>query len=247
MINNCINFVNKWFENTIGKASTRPILDECIVATFVFAKKYTLALFTLLENDHILPAKAIIRILAELFIKLAYCIDVENENSNDEEIINKIKRWGYHSEKERLKGLQKCLRASDEKEEQECIRKYIKEKEDFLKQFPQSIVNDRFPRTIDLFNKEIIKGINSINGHLLYIYNYLQYNNAIHLDMYSIGNIIKRGENQTFICYDTLDNKNDIAKNGLFQFFFFNLLIRKYYKQDVDTMIEEYHDIIKIS
>lgn len=242
------NTADKWFNETISNTTdTIPFLYECTGAILVVAKKYTKAFFALIENDHILPAKAMLRILSELFIKLAYCIDIENEDSNDAERIDKFKKWAYHTENERLKGLKTCMKATDDKIELEYIQQGIKEKDDYLKQFSQSIAENKFPSTRDLFTGQKIKGLNSTSGHYFYLNNYFLYNNAVHLDMCSIGNLIKKQGGTTLIKPDASDNKVNLTKNGLYQFMSIIIFIRKYYKQDTEKIIAEYDDIIKIN
>jgi len=241
------NTVDKWFDETINNAGTRPILDEYLVAILVVAKKYTRAFFTLIENNHILPAKAMLRILGELFIKLAYCTDIEDEKSNDNERINRLKRWAYHTENGRLKGLKACLKATENQSELGYIQQCIKEKEDYLKQFPPSIVEDKFPSTCLLFTGRKIGGLDSLSGHYFYLKNYFLYNNAVHLDMCSIGNLAKKQDGATFIEPDASDNKVSLVKTGLYQFMLIVLFIRKYYNQETGDIIAEYDDVIKIS
>jgi len=242
------NTADKWFDDTISNtADTIPFLYECTGAILVVAKKYTKAFFTLIENNHILPAKAMLRILGELFIKLAYCMDIEDENSNDAERINRLKRWAYHTEDHRLKGLKTCLKATEDKSELEDIQQRIMEKEDYLKQFSQSIAENKFPSTRDLFTGQRIKGLNNTSGHYLYLNNYFLYNNAIHLDMCSIGNLVKKQGGTTLIKPDASDNKVSLAQNGLYQFMCIVLFIRKYYNQDMGKVIAEYDDIMKKS
>lgn len=239
------NTADKWFDETIRNAGTRPFPDECFVAILVVAKKYSKACFTLLENNHILPAKAILRILAELFIKLAWCVDIENKNSNDTERINKLKRWARHTEKERLKGLEKCLKATIDKSEIEFIQQCIQKKEDYLKQFPQPIIEKGFPPTVDLFTGEKIGGLDSTFGHYLYLKNYFLYHNAVHLDMCSIGNLVKRRDGITFIEPDGSDDNEILAQNCLYQVLFIVLVIRRYYNQEEENIIAEYDNITK--
>jgi hypothetical protein len=237
---------DKWFNETISNAGTRPVLDEFLVAILVVAKKYSEACFTLLENNHILPAKAILRILAELFVKLAWCIDIENKNSKDAERTDKLKRWAYYTEKEKLKGLERCLMATADKSEIEFIQQGIQKKQDYLKRFPQSIVENEFPSTFDLFTKEKIGGFDSSTGHYFYLKNYFLYNNAVHLDMCSIGNLVKRQNGIKFIVLDASDDKAKLVKNCLYQAMLIIVLVRKYYKQKIEKVINEYDNIVKI-
>ncbi len=235
------NTANRWFEETISNAGTRPFLDECLVATLVVAKKYTKAFFLLLENYHILPAKAMLRILAELFIKVAWCLDVENKNSNDKQVTEKLKMWVCHTETERCKGLEKCLKATKDEHKIAYIKKCILEKEKYLQQFPSSIKGKgKFPSTFDLFTSEKIANLDSKFGYELYLVNYFLYNNAVHLDMCSIGNLIGKQNGTTFIAPDASDDNEILARNCLYQVLSIVLLIRKYYKQEVKEMIAEY-------
>lgn len=240
------NTIDKWFDETVKSAGTRLFPDTCFVAILVLAKKYTKACFTLLENDHILPAKALLRILGELFIKLAWCVDIENNNLDDTERVNRLKRWTYHTKEERMNGLKKCLKATENKSEIEFTQQSIREKGNYLKQFPQSIANDKFPSTVSLFTDEKIAGLDSLFGHEFYLKNYFLYNNAVHLDMRSLGSLVKIQNGITSIASDGSDNKEKLAQSGLYQFLFIVLLVRKYYNQEIEGIIAEYDDITKI-
>ena len=142
-----------------------------------------------------------------------------------------------------MKGLEKCLKATEDKSEIEMIQQSIQKKRDYLKQFPPAIIEKKFPSTVDLFTGEKIGGLDSISGHCFYLKNYFLYNNAVHLDVCSIGGLVKRQNGKRFIAKDSSDDKRMLTKSCLYQALFIIVLIRKYYNQELKRIIAEYDNI----
>lgn len=75
------------------EVSKEEVLRSCVLDT---AKSYSSAILLLLDNNSVWPAKALLRCLFELTVRLSWCLrcpDEANKELRDEIIDKKISRW----------------------------------------------------------------------------------------------------------------------------------------------------------
>lgn len=95
------DMIIKWYEETystmIIAVHPKRNLDLELMRILLTAKKQTLGALTLLANNHILPTHALIRILSEIWVVLAWVLKPakDNERANPDDAYKKLRRWDY--------------------------------------------------------------------------------------------------------------------------------------------------------
>jgi len=231
--------INKWFQETedqisakIDKNKFRP-LDGLCIAVHKAARDYCNAIFCLTGKNHLLPAKALLRCLCELSVKLSWCLIVPDGLSAEEEskvVEQKIKRWEKDTLCEKIKILKKfkeaATTASDSKLEEEINSEMRKMKQEPL------FGNNEVKRMPNFF--DIIKEMPKIFKAGVYPLLYLQFNNAVHLDVTSLVGFYT-GEDKI--------NKDNLIRYCVDHAFHINSVIRMNYDIDVSSLKYECHQI----
>lgn len=101
IFNTAADTIIKWYEETystmIIAVHPKSQLDLELMRILLTAKKQTLGALTLLANDHILPTHALIRILSEIWVVLAWVLKPakDNERAKPDDAYKKLRRWDY--------------------------------------------------------------------------------------------------------------------------------------------------------
>ncbi len=68
---NISNKVNSWFDSNLDqiKKGTKSELDLRLFSVLICFRKYFNAIMTLLESEHILPTKVLLRVMLEFYVK----------------------------------------------------------------------------------------------------------------------------------------------------------------------------------
>lgn len=231
--------INKWFEETDAQMHQKikdftPIdgLCSCVLRT---AKNYCNAIFLLLRKEHELPAKALLRVLCELMVKLSWCLTVpDKQNENEEEIVKeKIRRWEKYTLCNNVRILEKfnqIASGDDKRKIQDSIDKLKNQplfSNETIKEIPKFV--DLIKQLPDLFKSEV------------YTLLYLQFNNAIHLDVTSL---VDSYLNQNKIRQQHVSRSANLRKYCIAHAFHINSLIRLNYKCESEEIKTEYHKIM---
>ncbi|MBN1123969.1 MAG: hypothetical protein JXA82_03100, partial [Sedimentisphaerales bacterium] len=156
---------DRWFIETDALfKSVTPVrrLDEYLLIILVVSKKYCDACFVLLMNEHKLPAKAMLRILAELRFKFEWCLTSgETEEEKAEKEINKrFRRCAYNSLHEQQNGLEKVKEALEGTVELQKIQQMIEGKSEELKKGAENFKEKygekikQMPQILQLLNED---------------------------------------------------------------------------------------------
>jgi len=176
--------VNKWFDETDTQMHQKikgfTSIDGLCACVLQVAKNYSNAIFLLLRNKRELPAKALLRVLCELMVKLSWCLTVPDEQTKNEEetVKEKIQRWEKYTLCNNIRILEKfkdVALGDDKKKIQDSIDK-LKTKQLFSNEKIKEI-----PKLLD-----IIGQLPGLFANEVYPLHYLQFNNAIHLDVTSL-------------------------------------------------------------
>jgi len=95
------DMIIKWYEETystmIIAVHPKRNLDLELMRILLAAKKQTLGTLTLLANNHILPTHALIRILSEIWVVLAWVLKPpkDKERANPDDAYKKLRQWDY--------------------------------------------------------------------------------------------------------------------------------------------------------
>jgi len=228
----------KWFDETDNLINAEinnfESIDGLCIAVLHNAKDYCCAISTLLQCGHIMPAKALLRCICELSMKLFWCLNVPDD-TNDQDanalVERKIHQWEKDTLCRNVKTLEEFRDAADGSDKQE-----IAEGIDNLKSKP--LFSDESVKKLPPF-KNLIDFLPTPVKKEVYPLLYLQFNNAVHLDVTSLFNGYKekKGEQARY--------NPDILKYCLAHALHINGAIRKNYKIDVSDIKQEYHAVMK--
>lgn len=231
--------INKWFEQTFEKFQKEvhpPTEDDLLLAGVLFtSRKYVRTVLLLLAQKHSLPAKALLRILCELFVKILWCLNVRGDIADIKQSVHKnFQRWDYSRLIQDIKLLEKLAKSAtgDFKSKIQCsLKKADSDVEEYKKRGVK-----RMPNTASLF--EVLSHDESAMN-LIYPKVYQNYNRAVHLDRNTFSRLV-RGEGDRIMCYDDWDDDtNDVYANCLCMACDINMLIRKYYDWPTEELRQE--------
>ena len=228
--------INKWFDETFEQidSNVKPVtrVDEFCIAVMMMAKNYCDAALLLIKRGHKMPGKALLRILCELTVKFAWCLRVPDEIDKDENdiVYQNIRRWAKATFLQKVKNLESFREAARSVFEAELQNMISEAKED-----AERIKLRAMPNVSQIF-KFLPEGFKS----RVYPELYLQFNNAVHLDVKSIGDLIEREGDRTFCNADCKDSAEDLEKYCMRFAFMLNSLARMHYNWATEEMIKEY-------
>lgn len=231
--------INKWFDET-NKLIQNEIedfnsIDGLCQAALKSSNDFCCAIILLLRSGHIMPAKALLRCLCELLIKLCWCLSVpdnisEAEDNHIAEI--KIKRW----EKDTLYNNIKILEKFSEVVGEKTSKKFKKE---IAKLKKEPLFSDRKIKKLPTL-KDIAGQLPEIFKNEVYPRFYIKFNNAIHLDVTSLVDTYETNNKQ--ISKSVL---NDLIEDCITLALQTNAVIRMNYKIEISSIKHEFHNIIK--
>lgn len=183
--------VNKWFEETLTqiKANVRQIrqLDCLLIGVLHCARKYCNGIMLLLNNEHKMPAAALLRILCELYANLLWCFKVsdrEGKAADDNAIYKRFRRWDYKGviEHEKMLGNVSKVASGDYKQE---IDKALNELEKGKAEFKNQCIRC-MPDTAGIFRELRKDWVAEVYPRI-----YQYYSGAIHWDMKLIREMVQ--------------------------------------------------------
>jgi len=232
--------INKWFEETDAQMHQKikdfTSIDGLCACVLRAAMDYCNAIFLLLRKERELPAKALLRVLCELMVKLSWCLTVpDKQNENEQETVKeKIRRWEKYTLCNNIRILEKFkeVTSGDDK-------KKIQDSIDNLK-IEQLFSDKRIKEMLKFL--DLVKQLPDLFKNEVYPLLYLQFNNAVHLDVTSlVDSVLKQGKNG--MQYDS--DVKDLAKYNVAHAFHITCLIRKNYGWRTDEIEKEYREIMR--
>ena len=177
------------------EVSKEEVLRSCVLDG---AKSYSNAILLLLDNNHVWPAKALLRCLFELTARLLWCLrcpDEADKELRSEMIDKKLCRWEKSAMLQDIRILKDFKRAYPQNAEEidDKIKKYADEIYDlYVKRMPsyKNLLNE-FP---DEFEKMVSPQL------------YSDFHKAVHLDANILTKIYMSGKS------GSSDNDSDIDK-----------------------------------
>lgn len=232
--------INKWFDDTAAQMEkyfkTESQIDMLCAGALKVGENYCNAVLLLLKDSHKMPAKALLRILCELTAKLTWCLWVPKEKEEADDIIyDKFQRWQKATLVENKKMLESLRKAMPDDQKLQ-LGNNIKN----LEEQAGEIEFDPMPNVTELFQK-LPKDWDIV----IYPMCYKQFNNAVHLDLQSIGELIEKKGNKIRLLDDFKDNVEELTKYCLDWAFHINYYIRKHYDWSFEQMEKEYSALLK--
>jgi hypothetical protein len=206
-INRGEQLVRRWYNDTAGRVESqiqpRRRADMLCISALSVGMNYYTAAIELLRGGYHMPVKALVRILCELSAKLAWCLMVPRGKRKRSEaaVEKKINQWEKYSELKNLAILEEFRKfaAADQKAELETV---IEQKRAIVSR----LAGQMMPRTIEVFNR-----LPSSWRRGIYPRGYLQFNNAVHIDLTSLAERIKKDGSMFVIDSDSAESVEELA------------------------------------
>lgn len=228
--------IKKWINNTISlfesEVKTNKSIDHLCVTSLTVSSKYCEAIIRSLAVGCRMPAKALLRVLFELSVKLLWCLMIPEERKlvADNVIEEKIKRWAKSTVTQDIRILRRF---------KECIADNgVSELENRIKKFEdigKSLDCNQMPKFAKL-----VKELPGSWSKELYTQCYLQFNNAVHLDVTSLGGRVKEIGNKLFVDSDSEEKVQDLAQYCVTFEHTILYLVRTHYNCDTKEMDKQF-------
>ena len=233
--------INKWFDETHKNFIERGAIMPFLLSVFLAAKEYILASLLLVKNGHKMPAKALLRILAEFFIRLEWCMCVYEKNKNKKKVEERILRWWKTTLYYRIKELSKWQDVSNT-----SLQKQAKAQKTRLESVYEEVKDDSIkllPRTfVEFMKKERLPA--EIKNDIYPRY-YSRYNDSIHLDIASLDFLVRQREGRLEIQGDSPEGEKEFLEGIIFYAASINGQIRKYYGWSTNQLYDERERLLK--
>ncbi len=228
----------KWFNETgiliHDKIRDFGSIDGLCETVLHSTKDYCCTVLLLVQSGNIMPAKALLRCLCELSVKLNWCLVVPDNiryKKSQTIVKQKIRRWEKDTLCRNIEALGKFRDAVDG-----SVRQEIGEAIEKLKQEP--LFTDSTVKRLPKF-MHIIGQLPDMFKNEVYPLLYLSFNNAVHLDVTSlVDDYMSKSGKQSG------PDSTILAKYCVAHAFHVNSTIRKNYKIDISDIKQEYHDIM---
>lgn len=230
--------IRGWFVDTAKNIEAHVHPDRrsdmlCVTALAV-AGNYNKAIYDLLRKGYHMPSKALLRILCELSAKLAWClVSPKTKAKRRERVVEKkINQWEKNTLWKNVKILQE-FRSIVPKTQLQDIEEAIERKRHKMDKLHCS----RMPKTIEIFNKI---GKNWRNG--IYPRGFLQFNNAVHIDLGSLAERITKNGSEINVDYDSSEDLGQLSGYSLSFMYQIIYLVRLHFGWDTRLMAKQFHE-----
>ncbi len=185
---------DKWFEETVSRINNDvkhdTLEDNLLSSVIPVAYNYCKAVFLLADATHKLPAMALLRVLAELTIRVMWCL--YEDNSKKEAPCVRIMRWLKTTCEEEIKHLKKIPPSADREETARM--------KDAMTSLQSEIDKNPHPPVGPLYNSldELPPQVKADLYPLLYS----RFNRAIHPDLKLFGALVRQEGNERMFLRD---------------------------------------------
>ena len=231
--------LSKWFKETDSllrdEISDLGPVDGLCESVLHSTHDYCEAILSLLADGHVMPGKALLRCLWEVYVKLSWCLhipdDVDLDFSEDKLVARKIRRWEkdtlYRNVKI-LEGFRGTMPVGD--------KSWLEENIDKLKQEP--LFSDHAVKNLPPLT-ELIHQLPEEYGKEGHPFLYLQFNSAVHLDVQSLV------DNYPGLMGKVKASDLDALRTYcVINAFWVNATIRLNYGQDITRLKNDYDEVV---
>ncbi len=230
--------LNNWFEETRSLIRDKIVdfnsIDGLCESCLLSAREYCCAVLHLLRDEYEMPAKALLRCLCELSMKLFWCLrvpDGTDDKGADAIVKRRIRCW----EKDTLCGNVEILEAFRDAANG-AVRAEIEKALKNLRGEP--LFSDMSVKQLPPF-KNLVAQLPDICKDEVYPLLYLQFNNAVHLDVTSlVENYMPKVAGQS-----GHDSSKNLEHYCVINAFHINGVIRRNYGIDIGDIKQEFYSI----
>jgi hypothetical protein len=184
----------KCFQEVVGRMNreVKPDTPEnnLLFSVLPVAHNYCKAIFLLADADHKLPAMALLRVLAELTVRVMWCL--YEDNPKKETGATRVMRWWKTPCEEELKGLKKILPSAGPED--------AKRIEEAITRFQSEIANNPHRSAGPFYNS--LKELPSQFKDDLYRLLYSPFNSAIHPNPWLFTDLVRQQGNERVFLRD---------------------------------------------
>ncbi len=235
LLSSAEGFIEKWLKDTANLfdsevKSNKPVDHLCITSLTV-SITYVKAIIMLLSNGVRMPVKALLRVIFELAAKLAWCLRCPDESPDSDELVEeKIRRWSKSSVKERVK----ILNDFEEFWPRDAIHELKTRREDFEKLLKALDGVKELPTF-----KQLVGQLPGDGVLELYTRCYSKFNDAVHLDISSLGNRVKEDGRKLFVGFDSEEPVEDLIRYCVLMERIIFFLVRSNYNWDTKQLMKD--------
>lgn len=235
------DFIKRWFHDTISliedHVHPEGASDMLCVTAMAISSNYSKAIIDLLRLNHHMPVKALLRVLCELSSKLAWCMITPKNRGKDKKnaLEKKILQWEKNSLYKKLNIMEEFRYIVSEEKRQQ-LEDAISDTKRRIKKIPGT----QMPRTIEIFYK-----LSKTWRGSIYTRGYLQFNDAVHIDLGTLASTIDKDGHQININFDTSESLTELS--GYCVSFMYQILfiVRSHFGWDTKHISDELHDLGK--
>lgn len=226
----------KWFQEVVARMNreVKPDTPEnnLLFSVLPVAHNYCKAIFLLVDADHKLPAMALLRVLAELTLRVMWCLYEDNPQKKTRAV--RIMRWWKTVCQEEVWHLEKMLPSADPAESGR-IRQTVARFQGEIDKNPHSAVGS-FCKSLDDWPSAI--------KDKLYPQLYSAFNPAIHPNLWLFTDLVRQeGSQRTFLPDPEKPSADAIKICATTNAYLLLSIVHFHYKWDDKPMKDEYCQI----
>jgi hypothetical protein len=225
-----------WINDTISlfekEVKTNRAIDHLCITSLSVSLTYSMAITSLLKIGVRMPTKALLRMIFELSAKLVWCFvrpDGENDPNNDI-ISERIERWAKSSLRQNIKIIKATIDCLGENDSAEA-KKHLAQSETLI----ISMQRKEMPN----FN-QLLGQLSDIWSKRLYVQCYLNFNNAVHLNVSSLCEKVKEGPGRAPVLCDDSDDVEELMQYCMSLEHIILWLIRHHYGWETEDMDKDF-------
>ena len=224
-----INDTTSLFEKEV---KSERAIDHLCITSLAVSLTYCMAITSLLKIGIRMPTKALLRVLFELGVKITWCMVLpHDEQEPDDKIISeRIKRWAKSSLNQKVKILKSML---------DCLPKELRaEAQNRLSDYNKQM------STLDCREMpnlcQMVSDLPEVWSKQLYPQCYLQFNDAVHLDLHSLGRQEREETHQYAVVCDDNDSTELLMQYCMSLEHIILWIVRHHYGWKTDVMDNQF-------
>lgn len=240
VLKRCEVLLKKWIDDTIAlfqsNVKTNLLIDHLCVTSLTVSSTYCQAIMTLLAREYRMPAKALLRVLFELSVKLLWCSFIPDGETRSHDVVieEKCKRWAKTTAAQNVKILEEFVELLGPDKIGDLPTRI-----EYFKGIRDSQGSEGMPKHF----VEVIKEPPELWAKEVYPRCYLQFNNAVHLDVSSLGERVSKNGDKYVVVQDSEESIANLAQYcAVFEHIILHI-VRQHYGWDRNELYADFHQV----
>ncbi len=233
------DFIKRWLVDTTTtiEQNVHPEApaDMLCITAIAISGNYCRAIFDLLRLNHHMPVKALLRVLCELSSKLAWTLVTPKDRgkNKDNAVEKKILQWEKSSLSKKLNIMEEFRYIVPEQQ-----RGQLENNIEDTKRRIRKIHCTPMPRTIEIFYK-----LSKSWRAGIYTRGYLQFNDAVHIDLGTLAAAISKEGDRININIDTAEDLSQLSGYCVSFMYQIIYLVRSNFGLDTKMLSDDLHTL----